>query len=117
MLRVLSVEQVQDLQADIRQVLRTQGAASNPLSSLNSRSNPFIKKTLPPLPLVFEFFGPDKKFKGLSAVQRSNLVRDLKGGKKQGQGGGFLQIAKHAIHSILSLVSSMKLVHVLLLST
>ena len=40
-------------------------------------ANPLAKKTVPALPLVFEFVGPDKKFKGQAALQRSHLVSSL----------------------------------------
>ena len=40
-----------------------------------SQANPLAKKPPTPLPLVLSFVGPDKKFKGVAAVQRSQLVR------------------------------------------
>jgi hypothetical protein len=36
--------------------------------------NPLSKKPLTPLPLVLSFVGPDKKFKGVAAAQRSQMV-------------------------------------------
>ena len=45
-----------------------------------SFSNPLSKKPFPTLPVVLEFFGPDKKFKGVAAKNRRQEVQKVTDG-------------------------------------
>ena len=44
------------------------------------KSNPLNKLPPQPLPLLFQFHGPDKKFKGVGAQKRANLVAKVADG-------------------------------------
>ena len=74
----------QEFQADIRQVLRARGAASLAASQLDqdrrAKANPLVKPATLPAPVVLEFWGPDRKWKGRDAIARGKRVQEVADG-------------------------------------